>query len=57
MNQLDYRYAKQRMKELHQEAAKMRLVKAQRLSLKAKLAKSLHSLAERLEPDSVLEAA
>ena len=38
MNQLDYRYAKQRMQELHQEAARMQLVKAQRSSLKAKLA-------------------
>lgn len=49
-SQLQYRYALQRMEELHKQAQKERLLKPYKLSWRVRSAKALYNLAQRLEP-------
>jgi hypothetical protein len=51
-----YAYAKERMKELHQQSERERLLKPYKLSWRVKSAKALHDLAKRLEPNEAAEA-
>lgn len=55
-SQLQYQHALQRVKDLHEQAAKERLLKPYKLSWRIRSAKVLHNLAQRLEPnENVLE--
>jgi hypothetical protein len=55
-SQWQYRYALQRMNELHKQAEKERLLKPYRLSWRVRSARALQGLARRLEPNEVSEA-
>lgn len=48
-SQLQDQHALQRVKDLHEEAAKERLLEPHKLSWRVRSAKALHSLAQRLE--------
>jgi hypothetical protein len=55
-SQWQYRYALQRMNELHKQAEKERLLKPYRSSWRVRSARALQGLARRLEPNEVSEA-
>jgi hypothetical protein len=49
-SQLQYHHAKERVKELHEQAQKEGLLKPHKVSWRVRSARVLHNLAQRLEP-------
>lgn len=55
-SQWQYRHALERMNEMQKQAEKERLLKPYKLSWRIRSAKALHSLAQRLESETISEA-